>query len=358
MKRTSLILMCFIMTITLFSSCSSKDEKQNSDDMAQQVSGDMDDQKITESSVTKVTISSAGDCTLGSDSSFSGGTFEDVVRTNNNDYSYFFKNVRSIFEQDDITIVNLEGTLSENGSRQDKLYAFRGDPGFVNILKEGSVEAVTLANNHSADYGKVSLDDTKEVLKDVGIEYAKNMEIAKLNVKGVNVAVVGLYQLDNSADEIVTAAMSKAADSDLIVVQIHWGEEKADTPSDSQVKLAHKVIDLGADLVIGHHPHVLQGIEKYKDKYICYSLGNFCFGGNTDPSDKDTMIFQQTFSFKEGMVAKNDDYVIIPCSISSSISTNNYQPTPLSGSEKERVEKKIVERSKKISDSNLDLKFR
>ena len=78
--------------------------------------------------------------------------------------------------------------------------------------------------------------------------------------------------------------MSKIENDDLKIVQVHWGEEKSDTPSDEQVSLAHRAIDMGADLVIGHHPHVLQGIEKYKGKYICYSLGNFCFGGNQIPA--------------------------------------------------------------------------
>lgn len=210
-----------------------------------------------ESLIKTITISSVGDCTLSSDASFSGGTFEDVLKANKNDYSYFFRNVRSIFDNDDITIANLEGALSENGSRQDKQFAFRGDPETVNILLEGGVEAVTLANNHSADYGSISLEDTKKTLREAGIEYAYNTEIATMNVNGVNVAVIGLYQLNDSADEIIDSIMKRAETADLKVVQIHWGIEKAANPSDSQVNLAHRAIELGADLVIGHHPHVL-----------------------------------------------------------------------------------------------------
>ncbi|MCI5892666.1 MAG: CapA family protein [Clostridiales bacterium] len=318
----------------------------------------MQPQPTENTGITTIKVSCAGDCTLASDESFSGGTFEDVLSANDNDYTYFFKNVKSIFEEDDITIVNFEGTLSENGERADKTFAFRGDPENVNILKEGSVEAVTLANNHSKDYGDVSLEDTKDILSNAGIEYAINSEIATLNIKGVNVAVIGLYQLDGSADSLVSSVMAKAADADLKIVQIHWGVEKAAEPSEEQINLAHTAIDKGADLVIGHHPHVLQGVEKYKGRYICYSLGNFCFGGNPNPSDTDTMIFTQTFSFKEGNVAKNDDYEIIPCSITSSKTANNYQPTPLQGDEKERVEEKIRERSKNLGDGKLDLKFR
>lgn len=305
-----------------------------------------------------VTVSCAGDCTFASDASFSGNTFERVLERNNYDYSYFFKNVKSVFEQDDITIVNLEGTLSSNGARADKTFAFRGDPENVKILTEGSVEAVTLANNHSRDYGEISLEDTKNAVSSAGIEYALNSKIAEMNVDGVKTAIIGLYQLNGSADEILESVMEKAEDADLKIVQIHWGIERDDRPSDEQVRLAHAAIDLGADLVIGHHPHVLQGIEKYKNKYICYSLGNFCFGGNTNPSDTDTMIFRQTFSFREGMMARTDDYEIIPCSITSSKDGNNYQPTPLEGDEKTRVENKLRERSKNLSDGNLVLNFR
>lgn len=341
MKKIGLILVCIAIAVFSLTSCGNSDNEEES----------------VANILSTVTISCAGDCTLASDESFSDNTFEDILKEKKNDYSYFFKNVKQIFENDDITIVNFEGTLSNNGERQDKEYAFRGKPDYVNILKKGSVEAVTLANNHSEDYGPESLKDTKKTLSDSDIKYAVNTETAHFNIRGVKVGIIGLYQLDGSASEVLPAAMSKVVDDDLKIVQVHWGEEKADTPSEEQVDFAHRAIDMGADLVIGHHPHVLQGIEKYKGKYICYSLGNFCFGGNPNPSDTDTMVFRQTFTFREGMAAKDDNYSIIPCSISSSRTSNNYQPTPLEGEERTRVEQKITERSKKVGDGNLDLKF-
>lgn len=309
-----------------------------------------------EPKIQTVTVSCAGDCTLASDEGFSGNTFERVLEEQNNDYSYFFANVKPIFEDDDLTIVNLEGTLSERGERADKTFAFRGDPECVNILTEGSVEAVTLANNHSRDYGEVSLEDTKQALDGAGISYAINSEVAYNEINGINVAVIGLYQLDGSSDEIIDQVMARTDDADLRIVQVHWGIERDAVPSEEQVSLAHHAIDLGADLVIGHHPHVLQGIEKYKGRYICYSLGNFCFGGNPNPSDKDSMIFRQTFSFREGMAAKTDDYEIIPCSISSVSTENDYRPTPLEGDEKQRVEEKLRSRTDSIAEG-LELKF-
>ena len=135
----------------------------------------------------------------------------------------------------------------------------------------------------------------------------------------------------------------------VIIASFHWGEEKAEYPNDVQVELAHAAIDAGADLVLGHHPHVLQGIEQYKGKNIVYSLGNFCFGGNKNPSDKDTMIFQQTFTVENGKLAEDDVTNIIPCSLSSESGYNNYQPMVLEGSEKERVLQKIEDFSTAIN---------
>lgn len=125
------------------------------------------------------------------------------------------------------------------------------------------------------------------------------------------------------------------------------GTEKETVPDETQIQLGHIAVDEGADLVIGSHPHVIQGYEKYNGRYIVYSLGNFCFGGNPNPSDKDCMIFQQTFTVTGNDVATDDNINVIPCSISSVSNSNNYQPTPATGDEKTRIEAKI----KKSSDS-------
>lgn len=309
------------------------------------------DNKITEQ-ITKsptsaaqrtVTISCAGDCTLGTDEEFDGLTLPVQVNNQNGDYSYFFRNVKPIFETDDIIIVNFEGTLSERGTRQDKTFAFRGKPEYVKILDEGSVEAVTLANNHSMDYGMDAFYDTKQYLYEAGIVWFENMNTAVMERDGVKVGLIGLNTLDGSAEENLIPAIAKVKSegAEIIAIQIHWGVEGDNDASEAQIDFAHKAVDNGADLVIGHHPHVLQGIEEYKGKYIAYSLGNFCFGGNQNPKDKDTMIFRQTFSVKDGEVVEDDNYEIIPCSLSSVSSRNNYQPTPLTGDEAKRVLDKI-----------------
>ncbi len=309
-----------------------------------------------EDTIKTVTITSAGDCTLGTDVTFGGMTLPREVEQQEKNYSWFFQNVAPIFEKDDLTMVNLEGTLTTRGTRQDKTYAFRGDPEYVKILTEGDVEAVTLANNHSLDYGEVSLADTKDALDEAGIWWVENLNTLVKEVNGVKVGMIGLYDLNYSAPEVLPKAMEqvKKDGAELIVVQVHWGIEGEGVPVARQTEVAHAAIDLGADLVIGHHPHVLQGLEKYKDKMIVYSLGNFCFGGNQNPSDKDAMIYQETFTVEDGKVLPDTQWKVYPCSISSVSGRNNYQPTPLFGEEGARIRNKIQSRTNAIGDLTVN----
>lgn len=297
-----------------------------------------------------VTVSCTGDVTLAADIHFSGnGSFYEMAEQQEGDLKYFFRNVADIFGSDDLTIINFEGTLSERGYRCDKQFAFRGKPEYVNILT--GVEAATLANNHARDYGPEAFDDTVTILEEAGIAAFSGTDIEIIEKNGIRIGLIGIYALNSARQQELEPAMETAIlmGADLIIVNFHWGEERAAVPNLNQRQLAHKAIDMGADLVIGHHPHVIQGIEKYNGKYIAYSLGNFCFGGNKNPSDKDAYIFRQTFTFDDNKIPADDDNIeIIPCSVSSEKERNNYQPTPLEGDEKQRVLQKITERSESI----------
>jgi len=296
-----------------------------------------------------ITITAVGDCTFGSDiNGLGGGSFEAEAINNNNDYSYFFRNVAKYFNDDDLTIINLEGALSKRGVREDKEYAFRGLPEYGNILSSSSVEAANLANNHSMDYGSIAYEDTRQTLDEYGVlGFGKNKYVIK-EIKGFKIGLIGTNTLNYAERTNYPKVMEelKSKNPDIIIACFHWGEENEATPTQIQKQLAHHAIDNGADLVIGHHPHVIQGIEKYNGKYILYSLGNFCFGGNRNPGDKDTMIFRQKFFIKdEELLLSEDDASIIPCSISSVKERNNFQPTPLTGEGYDRVKSKIIERS-------------
>lgn len=301
-----------------------------------------------------LTLSVVGDCTLGTDETFDYDTSLNAYYENYG-ADYFLQNVKDIFSADDLTIANFEGTLTDSDEREDKTFAFKAPASYASILTGGSVEAVNTANNHSHDYGDQSFDDTLAALDDAGIVHFGYDETAVMDVKGIKVGLVGIYELYDHLEREQqlkdNIAKVKADGAQLIVVIFHWGNETETVPDSNQTTLGRIAIDEGADLVCGHHPHVLQGIETYKGRNIVYSLGNFCFGGNSSPSDMDTMIYQQTFTIDADGVKKDNVTNIIPCSISSAAydGYNNYQPTPAEGDEATRILGKINERSSWIS---------
>ncbi|MCG3621916.1 CapA family protein [Clostridioides difficile] len=222
------------------------------------------------------------------------------------------------------------------------------------MLKSGSVEAVSIANNHSEDYFEEGMKDTQFILDENKINYFGLGKDAVVDVKGIKVGLLGYNGLSTEYNEKNLKQMeddikSLKKKSDVVVVYFHWGIELDYYPDKKQKDFAHYAIDKGADLVMGSHPHVIQGIEKYKNKYIAYSLGNFCFGGNKNPSDTDSYIYQQTFTFSDNKLTSIKEPNIIPTSITSSNSRNNYQPKILDGSEKDRVLNKLEKISKDLN---------
>ena len=328
-----------------------------SEDNSQKASSDSqntDSSNATVSSPVSLTLSVVGDCTLGTDETFDYDTSLNAYYENYG-ADYFLQNVKDIFSTDDLTIANFEGTLTDSDERENKTFAFKAPASYASILTGGSVEAVNTANNHSHDYGEQSFDDTLAALDDAGIVHFGYDETAVMDVKGIKVGLVGIYELYDHLEREQqlkdNIAKVKADGAQLIVVIFHWGNETETVPDSNQTTLGRIAIDEGADLVCGHHPHVLQGIETYKGRNIVYSLGNFCFGGNSSPSDMDTMIYQQTFTIDADGVKKDNVTNIIPCSISSAAydGYNNYQPTPAEGDEATRILGKINERSSWIS---------
>lgn len=328
----------------------SKDNSQK----AYSDSQNTDSSNATVSSPVSLTLSVVGDCTLGTDETFDYDTSLNAYYENYG-ADYFLQNVKDIFSTDDLTIANFEGTLTNSDEREDKTFAFKAPASYASILTGGSVEAVNTANNHSHDYGDQSFDDTLAALDDAGIVHFGYDETAVMDVKGIKVGLVGIYELYDHLEREQqlkdNIAKVKADGAQLIVVIFHWGNETETVPDSNQTTLGRIAIDEGADLVCGHHPHVLQGIETYKGRNIVYSLGNFCFGGNSSPSDMDTMIYQQTFTIDADGIKKDNVTNIIPCSISSAAydGYNNYQPTPAEGDEATRILGKINERSSWIS---------
>ncbi len=302
-----------------------------------------------------VTVSAVGDVALGQDDRYRyQDSFAHVYEQKGS--GYFFSGVADILAQDDLTIANLESVLSDAVGKAEKYdygnnYWFRGKPEYAAILSEASIEAVNLANNHMHDYGQEGYVETRKALDGAGVQHFGYSDTLLTEVNGITVGLAGFNQLgeyeqgrniDAIRMEVRTMVKQLRDESDLVIVSFHWGNEYKYDVTPVQTELAHLAIDSGADLVIGSHPHVLQPLEIYKDRYIAYSLGNFCFGGNKKPTDFDTAIFRQTFVFdSDKSLRKVEMPGIIPCSISSVSNVNDYRPMIASGDQAGRIFDKL-----------------
>ena len=273
-----------------------------------------------------ITITAAGDCTFG------GCLKHDTYKVFKKyvdayGYDYFFANVRPLFQADDLTIINLEGPLTDVGTMTTKSgICFRGDPEWTAIMTSSSVELCNFANNHAMDMGEEGFNRTLQALDEAGIGCCAYSRVYKTTIKGVRITALGFDKWNNKQPEVVEAINRERPDCDLLIVNFHWGREMHYEPMSDQKKMAHAIVDAGADLVIGTHPHVYGGVELYKGKYICYSLGNFCFGGNTMPSDQRCMMFQQTFQVSPDGGISDGGINVIPCLVSGDPKRNDFQP--------------------------------
>jgi len=301
----------------------------------------------------EITLTFVGDCTLGGDMKgpSEGAFFSRVSASGEIDYEYCFRNVRSIFEEDDYTVVNLEVVLTNssnyNTSIPGKIYIFRGKPSYVKMLTSSSVELANIANNHMTDFSEAGIEETISYLEKENIGYFGYGRTWYEEIHGMTVGFVGINTWTTKTEDMRATIKEVRANSDICIVNCHWGSELVYEATQTQKDIAHMAVDLGADLVIGHHPHVVNGIEVYKGVNIIYSLGNFCFGGKANPKDKDTFIYQHTFTVQNGEVL-GEDFDIIPCKITSvpDESYNNYQPTPVTGEKAQAIFSKIYRYSK------------
>ncbi|KAA8999807.1 CapA family protein [Paenibacillus spiritus] len=232
-------------------------------------------------------------------------------------YDYAFSRLDGMFRSDDLTVVNLETPVTEGGTgAANKQFVFRSSPKALGAMKRAGIDAVNLANNHSLDRGQEGLSDTLSLLDEAGIarvgagqNAAEAYTVRYFERKGIRIALLGFTRVVPETSWIATArtpglasvydsaqALKAIADArreaDLVVVMVHWGKERQEAFSPQQQELGRSFIDAGADLVIGSHPHVLQGLEPYKGKWIAYSTGNFVFTRSATPSTWETAVFR------------------------------------------------------------------
>ena len=297
----------------------------------------------TEPEQNRYLLTFVGDCTLASASNKTNadGSF---VKTIGTDYDYPFRNVAEFFRNDDFTMVNLESVLADSGYAADKTFNFRGPTAYTAILTGSSVEAVTLANNHTQDFGQEGYASTTQALRDANLPYVeKDGTLLYTTDSGLVIGVyAGCFDFDEKDMKADIAALRQQG-AEIVIAALHWGNEGQYRPTKAQTKLGYAAIDAGADIVYGHHPHVLQKIEHYNNGVIFYSLGNFSFGGNHFPRDMDSVIAQVEILRDENGKVSLGELILTPVSISSMAKQNNFQPTPYAeGSEEfERAMSKL-----------------
>jgi poly-gamma-glutamate capsule biosynthesis protein CapA/YwtB (metallophosphatase superfamily) len=252
----------------------------------------------------EIVINAVGDVML-------AGKWATTIRKNC--YESSFSAVAAEFKMGDITIANLESPIAHSGSEYtEKRFRFRAEPGVAAALKRSGINLVTLANNHSMDFGGAALNETMAHLGSAGIAWIgagvnldEARKMALYTIKGKKIAFLG-YSLTQPTEffagrdrpgttpgfeKIFVEDISRARQqADYVIVSFHWGTEGKSAVQPYQRVAAHKAIDAGADVIIGHHPHVLRGIERYKTGIVFYSLGNFTFASKSGSADASVIV--------------------------------------------------------------------
>lgn len=293
---------------------------------------------------TTVTFTFAGDCTLGGETSARDSRNSFASRVKANGTAYPFTGLQELFGTDDFTVVNLEGVLSDGDEgRVGKQFNFLGDPAYTGILTDGSVECANLANNHSLDYGRRGYEDTLEALRAADIGYFDEDTLLVVEKDGVRVGLTAtLFTLGGQKRERLARQIEllRELGCAAVIHSMHAGTEYAAGESAGQRSAARAAAELGAALVVGHHPHVVQGAALTEGIPVLYSLGNCSFGGNVDPRDYDAALLRAELTFEDGALCSLD-WTIWPISQSGEKGRNNYQPALLGGKDAERVMNKI-----------------
>ncbi len=287
----------------------------------------------------EITVTFVGDCTLGSEEHErpKGTSFDSYVL--NYGFDYPFSGVYSVIARDDLTVANLEGVFyNYEANKVQKTYNFRAPTEFAQILPLGSVEAVSLANNHTEDYGAAGIRSTVAALDEVGIpwfgttEYADNVYIYEKDGCRIGfVAVYATYWYTHLAELRADIDKLKENGCSVLVGVMHAGTEYSAFHDTGQEKLANYLISSGCSVVIGHHPHVIQGVYVMGNATVMWSLGNFVFGGNKQMRALYTMLAQFAFSFDDDGTYLGHTLTIFPAQYSGYADYNNYCPILVEG---------------------------
>ena len=305
-----------------------------------------------------VLMTFAGDCTLGGEGSVSKKEESFAAFAEKYGYDYFFANFRELFEKDDLTVVNLEGVLSDSAfmEKKGKTFRFRGPTDYVKILTGSSVEAVSLANNHIMDFSAQGAESTKRVLDENGVSWFWNETYYVFEHDGVRIAFFGLeHSKYASLGGWLNRTFRELKDSggvSAVVVYVHTGIEYKGEHENKAALMAQDLVGMGADLVLLSHPHVLQGVDIIDNRTVFYSMGNFVFGGNSairyekyhavkEVSSLYSMAIQVKMSFTNEGQYLGQRVVVYPAYISDDPNVNHYQPRRVNAQEARPVREAI-----------------
>ena len=297
---------------------------------------------VSPSGLMSIVITATGDLTIGTNyqayRNLDASIFGKELKRQGGKIDFYLRNVRSLLSEDDLTIVNFEGTLADQVrvpyNKRNNQFLFLAPIDYAQTLPDNSIEAATMENNHVMDFGEEGYASTMNALQSAGVVVANSTTLGIYEVKGVKIGMLAYQTFNGGYDRIYQTLQSdidnaRTLGCDIVTVSYHWGEELDYHPNANQQRLGKATIDAGADLVIGHHSHRINPIEEYNGKYIVYSLGNFSFSGNAKPSDMLTFIFQIRFKYRRGQMY-GTEFRIVPCRISSKTDYNDFAVTPLS----------------------------
>ena len=297
------------------------------------------------------TVTVAGDTTLGSTDELRkrDDCFERVAEEKG--YGWFFSGLTELFGTDDLTLINFEGTLTEQTQKKEKKYNFKGPAEYTDILTLGSVEAVTIANNHTLDYGEAGREETIANLEQAGLTVSGGGVLGVFEKGGVKVGMTGYcFPYANGKKDITKDVKAlREMGCQIVIASFHWGSEYRDDFTAEQRSIGRAAIKAGADIVVGHHPHIVQGIERYDDSYILYSVGNLVFGGNVDPDDRDAYAARLTFTVYEDR-CDPPELTIVPLRLTALDEGTDYRPVLAGEEDAQRIVNRILKRSSNMTD--------
>lgn len=300
-------------------------------------------QPLTAFADQTLTLTFMGDCTLGTEQIKQWIPYELVQTALEVGFDFFFKNVTFLTMNDDLSVINLESVLSDSANQEDKtkVYRFRAPREYVQIMTTSGIDACNIANNHTYDFGTQGYKSTQKTLTEAGVAWFGDRDYYLWEKNGIKIAFFGMWnsQFYNNrhwyAETIANLKENEGVNC--VIFTFHCGQEYSPVHSSKQEQYAEFAVNAGADLIIMHHPHVLQGISTMQNRYVVYSLGNFVFGGNSKVRALQTMALQALLTFDDEGNFKGSQLKLYPMHISDDAEINHFQPVLVTGEAAARV---------------------